>query len=407
MRWLGYDWGEQPVLRLGLFRAALRVGRGARQRDGKAYVDDLSADEIREHRGTLTEPGRNSPWRDRSADENLDLFRRMRAGEFENGARVLRAKHRHGLAQHQPARPDPVPHRPRQPIRGPATRGASTRPTTSPTARATRSRASPTRCARSSSRRIGRSTTGSSTTCPCRRKPRQIEFARLNLTLHRPVQALPAQARHRGPRPRLGRSAHAHHLGLRRRGFPAEGIRDFATVVGVAKADNIIEIGQLEYAVRNVLNRVAPRRFGVLDPLKVVIDNYPEGQTEIVRACPTTQRIPMRASRDVAVLARAVDRARRLHGGAGAQVLPPRARSRGSPARRLLRHLQFGRQGRRGQGRRAALHLRPGYARRRCSRWPATQGHARTGSPPRTRCRPRFACTTTCSRPRLRAQTAT
>ena len=126
--------------------------------------------------------------------------------------------------------------------------------------------------------------------------------------------------------------------GMRRRGFPAEGIRDFVAMVGVAKANSIIEIGQLEYAVRNVLNRTAPRRFAVLDPLKVVIENYPEGQTETVDV-PNNPEDPAAGSRPVDLLARAVDRARRLHGGAGAQVLPPRPRPRGAPARGLLHHL--------------------------------------------------------------------
>ena len=134
-------------------------GRSSSIRDGKAYVDDLSADEIREHRGTLTEPGRNSPWRDRPPDENLDLFERMRAGEFENGARVLRAKI--DMASPNINLRDPVLYRiVHATTRVPATRGASTRHMTSPMASRTRSRASRTRSARSSSRSIGRSTTG-------------------------------------------------------------------------------------------------------------------------------------------------------------------------------------------------------------------------------------------------------
>ena len=159
IRWLGFDWGEHLHHASDYFEQ-LYDWAVHLIRNGDAYVDDLSADEIREHRGTLTEPGRNSPWRDRPVDENLDLFARMRAGEFPNGARVLRATDRHGVAQHQPARPGAVPDRPRGASTDRRRVVASTRRTTSRTASRTRSRASPIRSARSSSRRTGRCTTG-------------------------------------------------------------------------------------------------------------------------------------------------------------------------------------------------------------------------------------------------------
>ena len=150
---------------------------------------------------------------------------------------------------------------------------------------------------------------------PVPSRPRQIEFARLNLShtvlSKRFLLKLVTEGRVRGwDDPRMPTIS-----ALRRRGFPAEGVRDFATGVGVAKADNIIEIGQLEYAVRNVLNRTAPRRFGVLDPIKVVIDNYPEGQTETV-SVPNNPEDPSSRQSRGGVFARAVDRARRLHGRA-------------------------------------------------------------------------------------------
>ena len=146
-----YDWAEHLI------------------KAGKAYVDDQTPDEMRANRGTLTEPGRNSPFRDRSVEENLDLFRRMRAGEFPNGARVLRAKIDMASRQHQPARPGAVPHPARQPSAHRRRRGASIRSTTSRTASRTPSRASRIRSARWSSRTTGRCTTGSSRTCRCRR----------------------------------------------------------------------------------------------------------------------------------------------------------------------------------------------------------------------------------------------
>ena len=234
---------------------------------------------------------------------------------------------------------------------------------------------------------------------PVPSRPHQIEFARLNLThtvlSKRVLLRLVNEGHVRGwDDPRMPTMS-----GLRRRGFPAEGIRDFVTMVGVAKTDSVVEVGMLEHAVRNVLNRTAPRRFAVLDPLKVVIENYPDGQVEEmeVRQQPGG---PVGRQPQGALLARAVDRARRLHGGAGAQVLPPGSRPRGAAAVRVLRHLHRGRQGRRRQDRGAALHLRPGDARRRRARRPSPQGDAPLGVGRARRARPRSGSTTTSSRVR-------
>ena len=168
VRWLGFDWGKHLYHASDYFEQLYDWAEHL-IRAGKAYVDDQSQDEMRGNRGTLTEPGRNSPFRDRTVEENLDLFRRMRAGEFPNGARVLRAKIDMASRQHQPARPRALPHPARHATRAPATSGASIRATTTRTASRTPSRASRTRSARWSSRTTGRSTTGSSTTCPCPR----------------------------------------------------------------------------------------------------------------------------------------------------------------------------------------------------------------------------------------------
>ena len=213
---------------------------------------------------------------------------------------------------------------------------------------------------------------------PVPSRPRQYEFARLNLTYtvlsKRFLLRLVSEGIVRGwDDPRMPTVS-----ALRRRGFPAEGIRDFATMVGVAKADNVVEIEMLEHDVRDVLNRTAPRRFAVLDPLKVVIEDYPEGQVEEMEV-PNNPEDPSAGTRKVPLRARALDRARRLHGGPAAQVLPPGPRPRGAPALRLLRDLPRRRQGRGRPDRRAALHVRPGDPRRRRSRRPPAQGDAALG----------------------------
>jgi glutaminyl-tRNA synthetase len=278
IRWLGFDWGEHLYFASDYFEQlygwAVELIRA-----GKAYVDDHSASEIREHRGTLTEPGRNSPWRDRSIEENLDLFERMRQGEFPDGARVLRA--RIDMASPNLNLRDPVLYR---------------------IVHAAHPRTGDAWCiyptydfAHGQSDAIEGITHSLCTlefeahrplydwlleSLPVPARPRQIEFARLNLThtvlSKRVLLRLVSEGHVRGwDDPRMPTIS-----GLRRRGFPAEGIREFATMVGVAKSDSVIEVGVLEHAVRDVLNRTAPRRFAVLDPLKVVIENYPEGQVE-------------------------------------------------------------------------------------------------------------------------------
>ena len=278
VRWLGFDWGEHLYFASDYFDqlyewAVYLINAG------KAYVDDLTADEIREHRGTLTEPGKNSPYRDRSIEENLDLFERMRAGEFPNGARVLRAKI--DMAAPNINLRDPALYR---------------------ILHAEHPRTGDKWCiypmydfAHGQSDAIEGITHSLCSlefeihrplydwfieNLPVPSKPRQIEFARLNITYtvlsKRVLLRLVNEGHVRGwDDPRMPTIA-----GLRRRGFPSEGIRDFAAMIGVAKSDSTVEVAQLEHAVRNVLNRTADRRFAVLSPLKVVIENYPEGQVE-------------------------------------------------------------------------------------------------------------------------------
>jgi glutaminyl-tRNA synthetase len=278
IHWLGFDWSEHLYYASSYFEQLYEWAVYLIEA-GKAYVDDLSADEIREYRGTLTEPGRNSPWRDRSVEENLDLFDRMRKGEFPNGARVLRAKI--DMASPNMNMRDPAMYR---------------------ILHAEHPRTGDKWCvypmydyAHGQSDAIEGVTHSLCSlefeahrplydwfidNLPVPSRPRQIEFARLNITYtvlsKRVLLRLVTEGYVRGwDDPRMPTIS-----GLRRRGFPAEGIREFATMVGVAKADSVIEVGQLEHVIRDVLNRKAARRFAVLDPLKVVIENYPEGQVE-------------------------------------------------------------------------------------------------------------------------------
>jgi glutaminyl-tRNA synthetase len=278
VRWLGFDWGEHLYFASDYFEQLYQWAVDL-IRAGKAYVDDLTADEIREHRGTFTAPGRKSPWRDRPAEESLDLFARMRAGEFPDGARVLRA--RIDMAAGNINLRDPVLYRILH-AEHPRTGAAwCVYPTYD--------------FAHGQSDAIEGITHSICTlefeghrplydwlivNLPVPARPRQIEFARLNLThtvlSKRVLLRLVKEGHVRGwDDPRMPTMS-----GLRRRGFPAEGIRDFVAMVGVAKTDSVVEVGMLEHAVRNVLNRTASRRFAVLDPLKVVIENYPEGQVE-------------------------------------------------------------------------------------------------------------------------------
>jgi glutaminyl-tRNA synthetase len=278
IHWLGFDWGDHLYYASDYFEQ-LYAWAVHLIEHGEAYVDDLTADEIREHRGTLTEAGTNSPYRDRPAEENLDLFARMRAGEFPNGARVLRA--RIDMASPNINLRDPVLYR---------------------IVHAAHPRTGDAWCiyptydfAHGQSDAIEGITHSICTlefevhrplydwlieNLPVPSRPRQYEFARLNLTYtvlsKRVLLRLVNEGHVRGwDDPRMPTIS-----GLRRRGFPAEGIREFAAMIGVAKADSVVEVGVLEHAVRDVLNRTAHRRFAVLDPLKVVIENYPEGASE-------------------------------------------------------------------------------------------------------------------------------
>jgi glutaminyl-tRNA synthetase len=280
--WLGFDWGEHLHHASDnfeqLYAWAIHLIDA-----GLAYVDDLSAEEIREYRGTLTEPGRNSPWRDRPATESLDLLARMRTGEFPDGSRVLRAKI--DMASGNINLRDPVLYRI---LHAPHPRTAGKwciYPTYD--------------FAHGQSDAIEHITHSLCTlefedhrplynwfveNLPVPSKPRQIEFARLNLTYavmskRRLLQLVEEKHVSGWDDPRMPTLS-----GMRRRGYPPASIRNFASRIGVAKRASVAEMSMLEHAVREVLNQQAPRRMAVLEPLRVVLENYPEGQSEELEA---------------------------------------------------------------------------------------------------------------------------
>jgi len=282
VRWLGFDWGEHLYHASDYFEQLYAWAEILIEK-GLAYVDDQSQDEIRANRGTLTEPGKNSRFRDRSAAENLDLFRRMRAGEFPNGARVLRAKI--DMASGNINLRDPVLYRILH----------ANHPRTGTTWFIYPSYD----YAHGQSDAIEGVTHSICTLefedhrplydwliehLPVPSRPRQYEFARLNLThtvLSKRVLTELVRGGHVGgwDDPRMPTIA-----GLRRRGVPAEAIRDFIKRIGVAKANSVVDYGMFEFSIREALNPVAPRRLAVLRPLKVVIENWPEGKVDELTA---------------------------------------------------------------------------------------------------------------------------
>ena len=277
VRWLGFDWGEHEYYASDYFE---QLHEWAVQliKAGKAYVCDLNADEVRAHRGTLTEPGKESPYRNRSIEENLDLFGRMRAGEFENGSRTLRAKI--DMASPNLNMRDPVMYR---------------------ILKATHPHTGDAWCiypmydfAHGQSDSIEHITHSICTLefedhrplydWFCEQlgiwHPQQIEFARLNLNYtvmsKRRLLLLVQEGFVSGwDDPRMPTIC-----GMRRRGYTPVAIRAFCEAIGIAKADNTVDIAYLEHFVREDLNKRSPRYMGVLKPLKVVIENYPDGQTE-------------------------------------------------------------------------------------------------------------------------------
>jgi glutaminyl-tRNA synthetase len=278
VRWLGFDWGKHLYHASDYFEQLYEWAEHL-IRSAKAYVDDQSQEEMRAARGTLTTPGKDSPFRERSVEENLNLFRRMRAGEFANGARVLRAKI--DMASGNINLRDPVLYRILH----------ATHPRTGDAWKIYPSYD----FAHGQSDAIEGITHSICTlefedhrplydwfldNLPVPSRPRQYEFARLNLGYtvlsKRVLTGLVRDGHVKGwDDPRMPTIA-----GLRRRGVPPEAIRDFVKRIGVAKANSVVDVQQLEFSIREALNKTAMRRMAVLRPLRVVIENYPEGECE-------------------------------------------------------------------------------------------------------------------------------
>ena len=331
VRWLGFDWADRFYYASDYFErlydCAIRLIK-----DGHAYVDDLQGEEVSQYRGRWDEPGRDSPHRGRSVEENLDLFERMRAGEFADGSRTLRAKI--DMAASNMNMRDPAIYRIR---RAPHYRQGDdwciypmydfTHPLSDAFEGITHS------------------------LCTLEFEdhrplydwflqqltfedpPQQIEFARLNVThtvlsKRKLLELVEGGYVDGWDDPRMPTL-----VGMRRRGYPPAAIRDFCDRIGVAKANSMVQIAQLEDAVRQELNRTAQRVMGVLRPLKVVIENYPDGQVE------EQPRGRDGGKSTGAVLERDLHRAERLPRGPTQEVLPPGSRSRSEAALRVFRHL--------------------------------------------------------------------
>lgn len=277
VRWLGGVWDDREFYASDYFEKLYDYAEQLIKM-GKAYVDDLSAEEIREYRGTLTEPGRESPWRSRGVDENLDLFRRMRAGEFGDGQKVLRAKI--DMTSPNVVMRDPTLYR----IRHAEHHRTGNKWCIYPMYDYTH-------CLSDSIEGITHSlctlefinnrelydwvleTLGAY-------RPQQIEFARLNVTYtvlsKRKLIQLVKEGHVTGwDDPRMPTLS-----GMRRRGIPPEALREFCSRIGLARADSTVEYSMLEFCVREYLNEHTPRVMAVLDPVKVVIENYPVGHVE-------------------------------------------------------------------------------------------------------------------------------
>ena len=280
--WLGFDWGKNLFHASDYFEQLYGWAEDL-IRAGKAYVDDQTPTEMRENRGTLTEPGKDSPFRDRPIEENLDLFRRMRAGEFPNGARVLRAKI--DMASGNINLRDPVMYRilhAHHPRTGTEWKIYPSYDYAHGQSDAIEGITHSVCTLEFEDHRPLYDWFIANLKVPS--TPHQYEFARLNLTysvLSKRVLTRLVQDRHVAgwDDPRMPTLA-----GLRRRGVPAAALREFVKRIGVAKANSVVDAGMFEFAVREVLNKSAQRRMAVLKPLKLVIENYPEGETEQLEA---------------------------------------------------------------------------------------------------------------------------
>ena len=278
VKWLGFDWGEHLYYASDYFEKLYEYSEQL-IRDGKAYVDSLSADEIRSHRGTLTEAGKNSPYRDRSIEENLDFFRRMRSGEFADGVHVLRAKI--DMASPNINLRDPVLWRIRHAHHHRTGDKWCIYPMYDFTHAISDALEHITHSICTLEFEDHRPLYDWSVeNVPVPYRPYQYEFARLNLTYtvlskRKLIDLVEGKFVDGWDDPRMPTL-----VGVRRRGFTPEAMRLFCERIGVSKADSLIDMSVLENCVREDLNERAPRGIAVLDPLKLIIDNYPDGQEE-------------------------------------------------------------------------------------------------------------------------------
>lgn len=296
VKWLGFDWGDRLYFASDyydqLYEYAIQLIK-----EGKAYVCSLSPEEIRQYRGTLTEPGKESPYRNRSVEENLNLFERMRAGEFEEGTHVLRAKI--DMASPNMVMRDPVIYR----IKKVPHYRTGNKWCIYPMYDFAH-------CLSDSIEKITHSICTLEfennralydwflDTLRVEHHPQQIEFARLNLSYtilskRRLIELVESGAVEGWDDPRMPTLA-----GMRRRGFPPEAIRDFCERIGVAKTENLVDLSLLEHCVRETLNQHAPRVMGVLRPVRLIIDNFPEEKTEEIE-CPNHPQNPSMGFRKV------------------------------------------------------------------------------------------------------------
>ncbi len=352
VHWLGFDWDAREYFASDYFDTLYAYAEQL-IRMGKAYVDSQSNDRIRLNRGTLTAPGVAGPFRDRGVEENLDLFRRMKAGEFPDGAHVLRAKI--DMASPNIIMRDPVLYR----IRHAHHHRTGDKWCIYPMYDFTH-------CISDSLEKVTHSlctlefvnnrelydwvldTLGLF-------RSEQTEFARLNLTRtvlsKRKLIQLVTEGHVNGwDDPRMPTLS-----GMRRRGIPPEAIREFCNRIGISRADNTVEYSYLEFCIREALNAAAPRAMGVLDPLKVIIENYPEGKVEwfdlpLVPDEPEKGVRPVPFSRELWI-------EREDFREDAQEILPFGAGQRGPAALRLLRHLQRGGQRRKRRNNRPHLHL--------------------------------------------------
>ncbi len=341
--WLGWSWGDNLYQASNYFQWMYDFAEKLIEA-GHAYVDSQSADEMRANRGTLTEAGKNSPFRDRTPAENLDLFRRMKAGEFADGTHILRAKI--DMASGNINLRDPAIYRIRK---------------------ATHHNTGDTWCIypmytyahpiEDALENITHSictlefedqrpfydwllNTLAELGCIDQPVPRQIEFARLNLSYvvlskRKLIQLVEEKHVDGWDDPRLPTL-----VGARRRGFTPEGFRRFADMIGVTKSDSWIDFSVLEDCMREHLNETAPRRIAVLDPVKLIIDNYPEGQEEECLAPNHPQKAGL-GQAPGAIFQGTLDRTRRFHRNAAQGLLPSLPRQHGAPALWLRRQVHW------------------------------------------------------------------